>query len=80
MTQTAATAPAFDILYATLQVSTYSARNQFHKTTVYGEADAHELARKISIRHGHASVHQGIDVLFSYADGELMTDNRRGSQ
>lgn len=69
MPQTVA-ADTYEILYTT------TAYNQFDQTTVHGETDAHELARQISTRQGHASVHQGDRLVFSYVDGELFTDNR----
>lgn len=79
-TQTASTEQAFNVLWTSLNVTAYNAYTQFGQATVYGETDAHELARQVSIRHGHASVHdsvyQGREMAFSYMDGELLTDNR----
>lgn len=82
MTQTATedTTQTYNILYVTLDVSTYSARNQHHALTVQSETKAEEIAARISTQHGHASVHipnrDDGGLLFSYAEGELMTDHR----
>ncbi len=69
---------AYAILYATLSTTAYAGYTQFNDATAYGETDAHRRAQQISVVHGHASVHHGGDLLFSYMDGVLFTDNRPG--
>lgn len=76
MSQPTSTRPMV-VVCTTVEVGSYGvARNRTNSYPVATQEDAAELAGKLSARYGHASVHQGAELLFSYADGELFTDNR----
>ena len=68
------------VLWDTRNVGTYAAYNQSNRTDVASEAVAHDFAATISAETGHATVHRAgsPDLLFSYMDGVLFTDNRPG--
>ncbi len=66
------------VLWTTLDVGSYAAHNQSNRTDVASELAAHDLAATVSAETGHATVHHGGALLFSYMDGVLFTDNRPG--
>jgi hypothetical protein len=77
MTQTATPGPTITVMFDSWHGQSYNTHRQMNTISHTDEQAAEAYAQAMSAKWDYASVHDAHGaLLFSYADGELFTDNR----